>query len=824
MVLISTMLLSSAAFGANPWLTSRTINDQTEPLSFITTKSAEELAWEYNSAIKYLPSADTTGLIDIVVSIHTNWAGDNDGNSQGGAGNVQQDKIERIIQHMADSVFEATDGGHRLRNVYIYQKGKAASFADVVWSRRGHPHVPLKGGVGMPGGHINMYDIFKDGAGAGTDYDMLADEEGSGYTLSHEMGHYFYGLYDEYKLQATDETVKPAIMNRQWNAKGGNYKWLNMSIAHQTNNPTGPYVNTKKTAQHRAFGESCWETLARTTTADPSNLILGTRVYYPEVAAKAPSGTNSPLINLPSALAREKLNIVWMSSNLVIQIVIDRSGSMSGILGNALTAAKLLVDLVEIDSYVGVIDYDDAVTTLVPITKITNENQKTAIKAQIDTLYDRGATAIGDAALAALNGILATGITNATRAVFLLTDGHSNTGIDPLTVIPLYQKAKIPIIGFGYGGNVDPSLPQMALATGGKYYSSPTTLSSIANAFHDANSYVAGSPTISSGSAVVGGKPGKNRNIKIKFLVDNTLSAFDLVVTSSGTTDVSSFSLQGPGKKAYAPKSSDQTDDGTLVFFTVNNVEPGKWKVSGAVEGGSEVTYQVSGKQNQQTYGLVAYSPSGNDVTFPASLQIAAVLQKDLPIKRARLSAMVTTPDGSKWFIKKMENTEAGMYTAPYAMYTEDGAYNVDVYAQSRGGKFTYDGASMAIPEGTSDLYDKNIKDQKVRDKFTRVATFQVQVNNVSYSPVGSIAGPPKFMWPLNGNALGYKLEVQLFDTTPFLKKSVSRRKGYYQANKAFEPGVYRWRVGTKVKTKKGAVSTRKTETIWSWWQYFTQQ
>ena len=130
----------------------------------------------------------------------------------------------------------------------------------------------------------------------------------------------------------------------------------------------------------------------------------------------------------------------------------------------------------------------------------------------------------------------------------------------------------------------------------------------------------------------------------------------------------------------------------------------------------------------------------------------------------------------------------------------------------------------MSIPEGVSDVFDTKIKDQKVRDKFTRVATFQVQVGNVSYSPVGSTAGPPKFMWPLNGNARGYKLEVELYDTTPFLKKSVSRRKGYYQAAKAFEPGVYRWRVGTKLKVQKTKAATRKTETFWSYWQYFTQQ
>ncbi len=820
--LIVCSLVSEAA---NPWLSGRSMNDQTEPLSFITTKSPEELAWEYNSALRYAPSASSTGLLDLVISIHTNWHGDNKGNVQGGADNAEQDKIERIVQYFADAVYEMSDGGHRLRNVYIYQKGKSANIADIVWSRRGHPHVPYKGGVAMPGGHVNMYDIFKDGEGAGHDHDMLADEDGSGYTLAHEWGHYFYGLYDEYKLNATDVPVVPAIMNSQWNARGGVYKWLNCSIAWQAANPNGPFVNTKMTNQHRKFNESCWETLARSTTADPTNLTLGTRVYYPEVGAKAPSSTNTPALNLPNAAAREKLNIIWMSSNVVIQIVIDRSGSMSGTLGNAVTAAKLLVDLVEMDSYVGVIDYDDIVTTLVPITHITNEALKTSIKTQIDTLYARGATAIGNAALTALNGILAHNASNATRAVFLLTDGYSNTGIDPLSVIPLYQNAKIPIIGFGYGGSVDPSLPQMALATGGKYYASPTTLASIAGAFQDANAYVSASPTVAAGSSMVKGKPGKTGSFKDTFLIDSTVPAFDLVVTCNGTIVSNSFVLQAPDKQTYSPKSYEQSGAESLVLFSVNGAKAGKWKINGGAAGGSAISYQISGKQDQQSYALNAYSAAGSSVQFPNPIQIGAQLQKDLPIKRARLSAVVTSPDGTQWPIKKMENNGAGLYTASFMQFTGNGSYAVEVYAESRGARFTYDGASLSIPLVPADKPEKLLKDQKIREKFTRIATFQVNVDNVSLSPNGVVSGIPVFMWPLSANARGYKLEVETISAEPFMKKSVSRRKGFYEPNKPLPPGTYRWRIGTKFKIPKAkAFNGRKTDTIWSSWTYFTQQ
>jgi len=739
------LTILSTTFAASPWFSGRTINGQTEPMSYVKNKSDVEMVEQFNAATEKYQAASTTGLIDVVISIYTNWAGDNDGNKQGGAGNAEQDTIEKIVQYFANGVYEMTDGSHKLRNVYIFQDGLSASHADIVWTRLGGPHVPYKGGIGTSGGHVNMFDIFKNGSYAGgvySDYNLLADQEGAGYTLAHEWGHYFFGVYDEYKLQNTDVTVKPAIMNSQWNAKGGDYRWLNFSIAYQAANPNGPYVDTKMTAQHRAFAKSCWETIASDTTGDSTNLLLGVRIYYPEVGAVAPVGTNTPAINLPSAQATNMLNIMWMSSNVLIQIVIDTSGSMSGTLEAAKTAARMLVDLVKENNYVGVIAYSSSVTTLIPITKIESTNTRTTIKAAINTLSAGGYTAIGDAAQVALNGILASSVSNVTRAVFLLTDGHSNTGVDPLSVIPAYQNAKVPIIGFGYGSSVDPKLPQMALSTGGKYYSSPTTLPSIASAFQDAKSYVSSAPTVASNKTNVKGKEGKSKRVKAKFPIDSTLASFNLVIACTGTTDVSTFQLRGPKRQIVSP----------------TNIES-----SGA-------------------------------------------------------------PDGSKWYVKKLQNNDGGIYTAPFSMYTGNGSYEVEVHAASRGGKYTYDGSSLSLPIN-SDTQPK-IRDSRVREKFTRTARFNVNVVNVGYTPNSTVTGNPTFKWPISTDAKGYKLEVEDSSDNIVLKKSISKKKGSYTHKKSLPSGSYRWRIGTKVKIPKPPKSskeTKATETTWSSWIYFTQ-
>lgn len=68
---------------------------------------------------------------------------------------------------------------------------------------------------------------------------------------------------------------------------------------------------------------------------------------------------------------------------------------------------------------------------------------------------------------------------------FVLADGDDNNSIkSESSVITAYQNANVPIFSFGYG-SASPTGPlvTMANATGGKYFSSPTTLAEIIDAF-----------------------------------------------------------------------------------------------------------------------------------------------------------------------------------------------------------------------------------------------------------------------------------------------------------------------------------------------------
>lgn len=261
-------------------------------------------------AALFLGSTRSVNTIDVDISLHNNPTTA-----------AARAPYESIINYFADAIYEASNGAHKIGRVRFYPNGGESDTADIVWVHLCHPSAS-PAGVAIAGLHVNMCDVFEDGSGAGSDYDFLANDnnqKGGGYTLAHEYGHYYYGLYDEYIgvpsydhifhfPHSTDNDVANSIMNSQWNAMGGDYDWLNFSIdKHFTN----------ANAQDRVYDASGWATLTREVHEDPRDgqrLALWVRAYYPELEDVAPEGNNDSSIELPTADARDQVNIVWMTA------------------------------------------------------------------------------------------------------------------------------------------------------------------------------------------------------------------------------------------------------------------------------------------------------------------------------------------------------------------------------------------------------------------------------------------------------------------------------------------------------------------------------
>lgn len=249
--------------------------------------------------------------VDLDIALHNN------------PGAADRALYEEIIGHFADALYESSNGARKLGHVTFHTGGVDAARAHVLWTQRCHPSAPVSG-YSIPGLHIHMCDVFRDGAGPGVDYDFLASPQArrrAGYALAHEWGHYFFSLYDEFAgdsawdatptlPHSTDQGVPNSIMNDPWQALDGDFSWLNFSV---------PKNDAGRTAQFRVYGASGWSTLARPAAQDPRTgalLALPARIIHPDLAAVAPADAADAALDLPGppgADARSALHFVWQS-------------------------------------------------------------------------------------------------------------------------------------------------------------------------------------------------------------------------------------------------------------------------------------------------------------------------------------------------------------------------------------------------------------------------------------------------------------------------------------------------------------------------------
>ena len=205
----------------------------------------------------------------------------------------------------------------------VYQNGENADTADVLWQESQWPRTWLAGinNTSIP---VIMADEFA----FPNPYDALASGNriGSGYTLAHEWGHYYYAVDDEYAKQAGDEPVPYSVMNYQWAAINGGeeLRWLNFSI--RKNNLIDGRL--RRTAQNRIYQASDWETLIRPPSYDPPTARFINRPFYPELQTVSPIDELDTHIELPDcqARARSELNIVWETPSSTAPFV-PHSGS-----------------------------------------------------------------------------------------------------------------------------------------------------------------------------------------------------------------------------------------------------------------------------------------------------------------------------------------------------------------------------------------------------------------------------------------------------------------------------------------------------------------
>jgi Ca-activated chloride channel homolog len=190
------------------------------------------------------------------------------------------------------------------------------------------------------------------------------------------------------------------------------------------------------------------------------------------------------------SMARPQATIRVPKGQTSVMLAVDVSGSMAATdvqptrIQAAIAAGRTLIDKLPGNAQVGLVIFNAQAEVVAPLT-----SDKGSVKDTLGTLRPGGGTAIGSAiqvAVAQLANIIdPNGPKSQNYAmVVLLTDGSSNTGIDPVTAAGNAAQARIPVDTIGIGqrnqstmvqgrvvdGVDEQALQQISSATGGHYY------------------------------------------------------------------------------------------------------------------------------------------------------------------------------------------------------------------------------------------------------------------------------------------------------------------------------------------------------------------
>ncbi len=777
--------------GPSPWL--GLMDDVRVYNKAVTAAEVGELANPEGgpAAVALAPPTDpgNARLIDLTVSIYkpVTTAGD-------------RKPYEDLFNLFADTIYETTNGTHKIRNITIYDNGRFADRADIKWIQFEQQPRASTNAYGKGRGTVNMGDAIFDGQTLITNPDQLPTFV---QTLGHEWGHYFYGVLDEYEgtRPATDDSspkpgdTPPNPCSLMCAAGGAlDFSKLNFSTRKSTF-----LANRTQTAHYRTYGASAWETVARSPNDDPPNQ-RGARLYWPDLARVAPGPTADATLELPAnqANARDSLKINWADATVTARkyrmLLVDVSNDMGGDnkLASAKVALKNYVDASNDGDMIGLITFADTHTVAQPLTVIAGAVTKDALKATIDGLsakagiVDRLFASADKAALDALKAAPDFGLIT-DRGVYTLIDGgftdttephifqkayndHNAAGI-PLSVYNFAAQNK-PNDAFGnafdlmqfsttaaqppgtyqFVGNGGFALP--ALAQRG---SRPSVGAADANKLLDAldSTDQAYSPIldVDLGAAKdVTVQPGTPFTSSI--FVDGSLDEIEVTVSHDGTPDDADVTLTAPGGSPI--NADDVYTDGaeTLYAFTVVSPTAGLWTVQVTAVGAPVVaTYQATGYANDgSTFQAILTSESGPIVSYPDEVVLVASLSADKAIAHARVTSWVEKPDGSFSDITFKDDGIApdaeandGSYTTllPYAA---PGDYHVTAVFDNNAGTAVFSEEGQADGATISTTAPNN---------FERTAMLQVLVQDYAGDDHGSTNAGASDLLPNNADMPG---------------------------------------------------------------------
>lgn len=586
------------------------------------------------------------------------------------------DQWRASFQRASEMIYDATDGQHEIGTIYVCNNSSGGRNADG-WLHEEDGRSSAGGAAALGTETIHMT--------------LFGDERFKPFVLCHELIHYLYGPVDEYsgpggvsaECIGSGPPDDACILERGWSegdrfgndATGGalvigDYSELCVAGNHD---PDGD------SHQSNVYGESCWETLV---------------ANYP--ALSIPSGTPTG----PEPAGAGTIDWVLLAPEERFVVVLDRSGSMSG---SKLVEAKFGADWwaqqTLVGELLGVLSYATTVSSPpdYPLQEIGDQTDRNNASAAITPISAGGSTAMGDAMRAALDQFLDLGQRASTQVVVLLTDGLTNVGESPATVLPDLVANGVRVYPIGIGPTIDaPLLESIATTTGGSLYRIDPALSAGEQETALRNALIEISGISRDGGGVVTTLPER---------IDEEVSESEVWIEKG--SELATFGISWPHSKTLLFVELE-SPSGTIVGpgnvpanarelgrrdpwhgFHVHEPEPGAWKMRVGRESG----------EPGSPYRRFVYSRNRSidgGIHVPrlhkpgARIPIGFELYHDGPLQDVDVRAIVTLPSGKQTQVElkltgEQDTCIAGYYQGWFESTRSSGVHEVTIQVLAKG-------------------------------------------------------------------------------------------------------------------------------------------
>lgn len=621
---------------------------------------------------------------------------------------------EKLFKESSKLLYDATEKQVKFSKIYFYNNcPEAGNKADVKIyndTQGASAHTP---GLGKPGLRIRLSQTHK-----------TVTTSGSGnrgqFGLIHEMGHYAFGLKDEYQ-DKNGNTVADAYCIDQ-----------NGTVASIMDGGTTVPNNNER-------HEFCWSGNHRTGhTEQDQKRTIGSTDYedtdsWTWIQAFVKDRYSADL-TLPTANPSADTSgygddpmFAYYDCGIRSVLCIDRSGSMSGAISLAKQGAKSFIDLLEDRDQAAAVSYSSSVSTDYSMNSMTAAN-KTAAKSAVDSISASDTTNIGGGLQTSLNEIVNKGNPLSNEIVVLLSDGMHNTGTHPDNVLPAIKNRGVTVHTIGLG-NVDAALmSNIASETGGTYLYA-NDASQLSAHYTTMLADLRNNGMIESLNSEMEASQSKTFPVYIDSFT--SAASVDFVLTWLDTSQEFAFSLYRPDGSLVKAEDSDITyryssDTGSKVY-RVDAPESGSWSLMLENKAGYPIQYSLFVLSAPMDITFKAFSEQ-KAVMYPEPILVKAVVTTDNNIGGAEVTANVSTPDGDTAELILYDNgndvngdvtKDDGIYSAYFDAFTEDGSYTFDVTVDSK------NGYTVAEEEDGGGFISEPV------DRFVRKSKFSVVVTGV---------------------------------------------------------------------------------------------